>query len=151
MGNIGVKLAAFTFVDYNFRHFICSWPIKSGSVCFGHNGSRGCMVTTGPRVDVVEDHSTFFRCNAVLSDSGNTFSVKLSTHYCESFRSTDNLTGLFFILWELFPENICNIWHRPIGNDDQNFHDQVDHGWNFNLSLVSGTFRLPGLFHERIL
>ena len=73
--HVGVKLATFTFVDYVFCHFIRSWPIKPRSVCFGHNGPRGRMVTTGPRVDVVEDHSTFFWCYELLSNFGSTFSI----------------------------------------------------------------------------
>src|SRR3989337_3914038 len=106
------------------------------------------MVTTGPRVDIIEDHSAFFWSDAFLNDPSNTFSVELSTHSCEGFGSTDNLTSLFFILWKFFPENICNIWHRPIGNNDQNLHDQVDHSWNFNSSRISGALRLWGLFRE---
>ena len=108
------------------------------------------MVTTGPRVDIIENHSTFFWHDASLSNSSNTLSVKLSTYHGKGFGSTDNLTGLIFILWKLFSEKICDIWYRPIGADDQNLHDQVDHGWDFDLSRISRTFGLWGLFREGI-
>ena len=149
--HVGVELTAFTLVDYVFCHFICSRPIESRSVCFGHNGPRGRMVTTGPRVDVVENHSTFFWRDAPLINSSNTLSVKLSTYYREGFGSTDNLTCLIFIFWKLFPKNISNIRYCLIRNDDQNLHDQVDHGWNLDLSRIGRTFWLWGLFCERIL
>jgi len=128
VGHVGVELTAFTLVDYFFRHLIGMCPVKSGSVCFGHDGPRGRKVTTGPRVDIIEDHSAFFWCDAFLADSSDTLSVKLSSHHSKGFGSTDDLTSLFFILWEFLPENICNVWHCPIGYDDQNLHDQVDHG-----------------------
>ena len=150
MGHIGVKLATFTFVDYILRHFICSRPIKSSSVCFGHNGPRGRMVTTGPRVDVVEDHSTFFWCYAFLADSGYAFPEQLSSYHSKGFGSTDDLSSLFFILWEFFPKDIHNVWHCPVGSDDQNLHDQVDHGWDFDFRRICGTLRLRELFSERI-
>ena len=77
------------------------------------------MVTTGPRMDVVEDHSTFFWCYAFLADPGCTFSEQLSSYYSKGLGSTDDLSSLFFILWELFPKDICNVWHCPVGSDDQ--------------------------------
>ena len=77
----------------------------------------------GPRVDVVENHSTFFRCYAFLADSSRTFSVQLSSHDGEGFGSADDLSSLFFILGELFPQNISDIGHCPAGRDHPNFHD----------------------------
>ena len=108
------------------------------------------MVTTGPRVDVVEDHSTFFWCYAFLADSGYAFPEQLSSYHSKGLGSTDDLSSLFFILWEFLPENTRNIRHCPIMNDDQNFHDQVDNGWDFNFSRISGALRLWGFFGERI-
>ena len=77
----------------------------------------------GCRVDVVENHSTFFRCYAFLADSSCTFSVQLSPHDGKGFGSADDLSSLLFILGELFPQNIGDIGHYPVGTDDQNFHD----------------------------
>ena len=53
VGHVGVELATCALVNYIFRHLICTGPVESRSVCFGHNGLRGHMVTTGPRVDIV--------------------------------------------------------------------------------------------------
>ena len=53
VGHAGVELTTCALVDYIFRHLICMRPIKSRSVCFGNDGPRGFMVTTGPRVDLV--------------------------------------------------------------------------------------------------
>ena len=108
------------------------------------------MVATGPRVDVVEDHSTFFWCYAFLADSGYAFPEQLSSDHSKGFGSTDDLSSLFFILWEFLPKDIRNVWHCPVGSDDQNLHDQVDHGWDFDFSRISGTLWLWGLFSERI-
>ena len=76
MRHIGIKLTSFTFVDYLFRHFIRPWPIESRSVCFSHNGPRGRMMTTGPRVDIIKDYLTFFWCYTLLTDSSRAFSIK---------------------------------------------------------------------------
>ena len=85
------------------------------------------MVTTGPRVDVIEDHSTFFWCYAFLTDSSHAFSKQLSSYYNKGLGSTDDLSSLFLILWEFFSEDVHNVGHCPVGSDDQDFHDQVDH------------------------
>ena len=108
------------------------------------------MVTIGPRVDVIEDHSTFFWCYAFLAGSSYTFSEQLSSYHSKGFGSTDDLPSLFFILWEFFPKDVRNVRHCPVGSDDQNLHDQVDHGWDFDFSRISGTFWLWGIFSERI-
>ena len=108
------------------------------------------MVITGPRVDVIEDHSTFFWCDAFLDDSGYTFPKQLSFYHSKGFGSTDDLSSLFFILWEFLPKDIRNVWHCPVGSDDQNLRDQVDHGWDFDFSRICGTLRLRGLLSERI-
>ena len=121
--HVGVKLATFTFVDYFFCHLICSWPVKSRSVCFGHNGPRGRMVTTGPRVDFIEDHSTFFRCYAFLAYYSYASFEQLPPYHSKSFGSADGLSGLFFVLWEFLPKDVRNVRHRPVGSDDQNLHD----------------------------
>ena len=103
MGHVGVELAPFPLVDYRFCHFIGSWPVKTRSVCFSHNGPRGHMVTTGPRVDIVKDYPTFFWRYTLLADSSRAFSVQLSLYHGKGFGSADDLSSLFFILWELFP------------------------------------------------
>ena len=108
------------------------------------------MVTTGPRMDVVEDHLTFFWCYAFLADPSCTFSEQLTSYYSKVLGSTDNLSSLFFIFWELFPKDICNVWYCLVGSDDQHLHDQVDHGWDLNFSQICGTLRLRGLFIEGI-
>ena len=108
------------------------------------------MVTTGPRVDVVEDHLTFFWCYAFLADSGYAFPEQLSSYHSKGLGSTDDLSSLFFILWEFLPKDIRNVWHCLVGSDDQNLRDQVDHGWDFDFSRICGTLRLRGLFSERI-
>ena len=74
MGHVGIKLTAFTLVHYFLCHLVGVRPVKSGSVCFGHDGPRGRMVTTGPRVNIIEDHSTFLWHDALLADPGYTFS-----------------------------------------------------------------------------
>ena len=66
-------------------------------------------MTTGPRVDVIEDHLTFFWCYALLTDSSHTFSEQLPSYHSKSFRSADDLSSFFFILWELFPEDVRNV------------------------------------------
>ena len=53
VGHVGVELATCALVNYIFRHLICSRLIESRSVCFGHDGPRGHMVTTGTQVDVI--------------------------------------------------------------------------------------------------
>ena len=108
------------------------------------------MVTTGPRVDVVEDHSTFFRCYAFLADSSYAFPEQLSSYHSKGFGSTDDLSSLFFILWEFFPKNVCNVRHCPVGSNGQNLHDQVDHGGDLDFSRVCGALRPRGLCSKRI-
>ena len=107
-------------------------------------------MTTGPRVDVIEDHSTFFRRYAFLSNTSHTFSEQLSSYHNKGFRSTDDLSSLFFIFWEFPSKNVCDIWYYPIGGDDQNLHNQIDYGWNLDFSRIGGTLRLWGLFSEGI-
>ena len=107
-------------------------------------------MTTGPRLDVIEDHSTFFWCYAFLTDSSHAFPEQLSSYHSKGLGSTDDLSSLFFILWEFLPKDIRNVWHCPVGSDDQNLHDQVDHGWDFDFSWICGALRLRGLFSERI-
>ena len=108
------------------------------------------MVTTGPRVDAIEYHSTFFWCYAFLADSSYTFSEQLPSYHSKGFGTSDDLSGLLFILWEFLPKDIRNVWHCPVRSYDQNLHDQVDHGWDFDFSRICGTFRLWGLLSERI-
>ena len=127
MGHVGVKLTAITVVHYFFRHLVGTWPVKSGSVCFGHDGPRGRMVTTGPRVNIIEDHSTFFWRDAFLADPSYTFSEQLAFYHQKGFRPSDDLSSLFVILWEFLPKNVCDVRHCLVGGDDQNLHDQVDH------------------------
>ena len=103
MGHVGVKLTAFTLVHYFFCHLVGMWPVKSGSICFGHNGPTGRTVTTGPRVNIIEDHSAFFWREALLADPIYTFSEQLTFYLGEGFRSSDDLSSLFFILWKFFP------------------------------------------------
>ena len=67
------------------------------------------MVTIGPRVDIVQDHSAFFRGDAALSHSCDTFSIKLSFYYGETLRMTDYLESLIFILWEFLPEQVRDV------------------------------------------
>ena len=81
------------------------------------------MVTTGPRVDIIWDHSTFFRGDAALSDSRDTLPVELTLNGSEAFGSTDDLTRLLFILWEFLPEQVCYVRHSPVGRDHQDLHD----------------------------
>ena len=99
------------------------WPVKPGSVCFGYDGPRGRMVTTGPRVNIVEDHSTFFWRNALLAGSSYTFPEQLSPYHSEGFRPSDDLSSLFFILWEFLPKDVCNVWHCLVGRNDQHLQD----------------------------
>src|SRR3954462_15841709 len=123
MRHVGVELAAFTLVDYLFRHFICSGPVKTLSVCFSHNGPRGRMVTTSPRVDIIKDYLTLVWCYTLLTDSSRAFSIQLSFYDCEGFGSTDDLSSLFLVLWEFFPQDIRDVRYRPVGSDCQDFHD----------------------------
>lgn len=60
-------------------------------------------MATGPRVDVVKNYPTLFLRYAFLTGSSHAFSVQLSLHHSKGLGSTDDLSGLFFILWELFP------------------------------------------------
>ena len=60
-------------------------------------------MTTGPQVDIVKDYPTFFWCYTFLTDSSRAFSVQLSLYHGKGFGSTDDLSSLFFILWEIFP------------------------------------------------
>ncbi len=150
MRHIGVELTSFTLVDYFLFHFICSWPVKSRSVCFSHNGPRGRMVATGPRVDIIKDYPTFLWCYALLTDSGYAFPEQLSSYHSKGFGSTDDLSSLFLILRELFSQDIRDIWNCLVGNDHQDLHDQVDHCWDFNLSRICDTLGLWSFFGERI-
>ena len=72
----------------------------------------------------------------MLSDSGNAFPVNLSAYHSECFGSTDDLAGLILIFWEFLPEQVCDIWHRPVGGDHQNLHDKVDYSWDFDFSRI---------------
>ena len=74
-------------------------------------------MATGPRVDVIKDYSTFLRRYAFLTNSSRAFSVQLSLYHGKGFRSADDLSSLFFILRELFPQDICDIWYCPIWSD----------------------------------
>ena len=136
MGHVGVKLTAFTLVHYFFCHLVGMWPVKSGSVCFGHDGPRGRMVTTGPRVNIIEDHLAFFWRDALLADSSYTFSEQMPLYHRKGLRSSDDLSSLFFILRKFFPKNVCNVRHCPVEGHDQNLHDQVDHGWDFDFNRI---------------
>ena len=107
-------------------------------------------MATSPRVDVVESDSTLFRCYAFLADFSRAFSVQLSFDHSKGFGSMDDLSSLFFILWEFLPRNVRDVQYCPVGSDDQNLHDQVDHGWDFDFSRISGTLWLWGLFGESI-
>ena len=60
-------------------------------------------MTTGPRVDIIKDHLTFFWCYTLLTDSSRAFSIQLSLYDCKGLGSTDDLSSLFFVLWEFFP------------------------------------------------
>ena len=81
------------------------------------------MVTTGPRVNIIEDNLAFFWLDAFLADSSYTFSEQLTFYHSKSFGSSDDLSSLLFILWKFFPKNVCNVRHYPVGSDDQNLHD----------------------------
>ena len=81
------------------------------------------MVSIGPRVNIIEDHSAFFWRDALLADSSYTFSKQLTFYHGKGFRSSNDLSSLFFILWKFFPKNVRNVRHRPVGSDDQNLHD----------------------------
>ena len=66
-------------------------------------------MTTGPRVDIIKDDSTFFWCYAFLTNSSRAFSVQLSPYHGKGLRSADDLSSLFFVLREFFPEYIRDI------------------------------------------
>ena len=103
MGNVGVELASLTLVDYFFHHLVGMWPVKPGSICFGHDGLRGRMVTIGPRVDIIEDHSAFFWRDAFLADSNYTFSEQLPSYHSKGFdrrticRASSSSSGSSFL------------------------------------------------------
>ena len=80
-------------------------------------------MTTGPRVDIVKDHLTFFWCYTLLTDSSRAFSKQLSLYDCKGLGSTDDLSSFFFILWELLPEDVRIVGHRLVGSNGQNLHD----------------------------
>ena len=109
------------------------------------------MVTTGSRVNIVEDHSAFFWHDAFLADPSYTFSEQLSLYHSKGLRSPDDLSSIFFILRKFFPKNVCNVWHCLVGSNDQNLHDQVDYGWDFDFGRICGTLGLWRLFSEGIL
>ena len=75
------------------------------------------MVTTGPRVDIIEDHSTFFWCYAFLTDSSHTFPEQLPSYHSKGLGSTDDLSSLFLVLWELFPKDVRNVRHCLVGSN----------------------------------
>ena len=60
-------------------------------------------MTTGPRVDIIKDYLTFFWRYTLLTDSSRAFSIQLSLYDCKGLGSMDDLSRLFFILWEFFP------------------------------------------------
>ena len=60
-------------------------------------------MATGPRVDIIENYPTFFWRYTFLTGSSRAFPVQLSLYHCKVLGSTDDLSSLFFILWELFP------------------------------------------------
>ena len=66
-------------------------------------------MTIGPRVDVVEDHSTFFWRYAFLSDSSHAFPEQLSPYHSKGLGSMDDLPSLFFVLWEFLPKDVRNV------------------------------------------
>ena len=74
-------------------------------------------MATGPRVDVIKDYSTFLRRYAFLTNSSRAFPVQLSPYHGKGLRSTDDLSRLFFVLREFFPQDIRDIWYCPIGSD----------------------------------
>ena len=80
-------------------------------------------MTTGPRVNIIEDHSTFLWRDALLAGPSYTFSEQMSFYHNKGFRLSDDLSSLFFILWEFLPKDVCNAWHFPVGRNDQNLHD----------------------------
>ena len=74
-------------------------------------------MATGPRVDVIKDYSTFLWRYAFLTNSSRAFSVQLSPYHGKGLRSADDLSSLFFVLWEFFPQDIRDIWYYPIWSD----------------------------------
>ena len=60
-------------------------------------------MTTGPRVDIIKDYLTFFWCYTLLTDSSRAFPIQLPLYDCKGLGLTDDLSSLFFILWEFFP------------------------------------------------
>ena len=60
-------------------------------------------MTTGSRVDIIKDYLTFFWCYTLLTDSSRAFSIQLSLYDYKGLGSTDDLSSLFFVLWEFFP------------------------------------------------
>ena len=123
VGHVGVELATCALVNYIFRHLIFSRLIESRWVCFDHDGPRGCMVTTGPRVDIIKDYLTFLWRYAFLTNSSRALSIQLSFDNGKGFGSTDDLSILFFVLRKFFPQDIRDVWHRPVGSDCQDLHD----------------------------
>ena len=81
------------------------------------------MVTTGPRVDIIKDYPTLFWCYALLTDSSRAFSIQLSLYDCEGLGSADDLSSLFLVLREFFPQDIRDVWYRLNGSDSQDLHD----------------------------
>ena len=108
------------------------------------------MVTTGPRVDVIEDHLTFFWRYVFLTDSSHAFLEQLPSDHSKGRGSMDDLSSLFFVLWEFLPKDVCNVRHCPVGSNGQNLHDQVDHSWDLDFSRFHGARGLRGLFSERV-
>ena len=98
-------------------------------------------MTTGPRVDVIKDHSTFFWRYAFLTGSSHAFPEQLSSYHSKGLGSTDDLSSLLHILWEFFLEDVRNVGHFLVGSNGQNLHDHVDHGWT---STLVGSVALLG-------
>src|SRR3990170_8325126 len=147
---VRIELTSFTELNDFLSHLISARPEETGSVSLGNNRPRRRMMTTSPRVNFLQDQSTFFGSDASLSDTGHAFSVQLSIHDCERLGSADNLSSLNFILWEFTSEYVCYVGHRPIGSNHQNLHNKIYDCWDINFSRIGGAHRLLGLFSERI-
>ena len=106
MGHVGLELATCALVHNILGHLIGAGPVKSGSACFGHDSPRGSVVAASPRVDFIQDQSTFLWSDATLSDSSDAFSVELTLNDCERFGSADDLARFFFVFWEFLSEQI---------------------------------------------
>ena len=63
-------------------------------------------MAASPRVDFIQDQSTFLWIDAALGDSSDAFSVELTLNDCERFGSADDLVRFFFVFWEFLSEQI---------------------------------------------